>query len=914
MRCKVCIMALISAAVISTAHAEIIRGRIVDAETKEALAGVDLLCTGAYKNNGVDIKYASHIATDSLGRFLFFSNIQGKITAKLIGYYPKEFGYIAVSDSDRDTLDLGDITLKVSEVMMKALLVKERARRFTLSGDTIVFHPEAFHLEKGARLEELIAQLPGVEMNGSDLYFNGKPIRVVMNGESLIGNSDFYRQLPAEAVEVIKAYNKASEFNERTGKDDGQEDMVLDLKIKKSFLDKFYGDVYGAYQTPKHYDAKVEAQRLSESHPIMITASANNVNKQRRRTMGSSSGNMSKDFGQEQYGATGYQHNWRRTEGGQTLKSNWSVSGGMAHDDRWSPTRRDTESFFPDEAYNYTATSNYQRNHALNPNAEVTYRHAINVKNTISVKASFDHRQQRMNSDNRSAQFDCNPYEMWQQPITAAFDSLTLPGLLLRNRTQSTSEGNSTAVSASSSWTHYIKDGSLSVAAGMNYNGSVRNDFTERIIEHFVGDGLLTTLHQSSHTPENNLVTNVTATVRKWVHKNVLLNAAYRFRDTHRHGSQDFFENDVFANANSYDDRYIRDNHSIRVGATINLYSVQLMPELSWKAIREHEDYNRGSVDTIAVRNDCFWEPQLKAKWKLTKTSNLELSYNLQTAQPTLIETIHYRDDSDPLYVREGNPNLLNTHTNNISLGYNVVNSKRQRTMNLGLNFMNSDRIIRYVQTFDPKTSAYTTHPEMVRGNRQGAITFNLDQGLGNEFRLKNAFAVQFNQSYGYLTRTKDTDPLTLNRCNSFVPSENLTLSYDHIWLKCSIFTSVVMNQLRYSETPQHNTTQWSNRFGADITIDLKDLTITSKLTDYLRRGYLIGYINNNYLLWNVSATWKLLDNKARLQIELNDILNQLDTFYAQQGSYQNIYSWREQMHHYLNISFTYHFDAKEKK
>ena len=132
MRCKVCIMALISAAVISTAHAEIIRGRIVDAETKEALAGVDLLCTGAYKNNGVDIKYASHIATDSLGRFLFFSNIQGKITAKLIGYYPKEFGYIAVSDSDRDTLDLGDITLKVSEVMMKALLVKERAPLFSI--------------------------------------------------------------------------------------------------------------------------------------------------------------------------------------------------------------------------------------------------------------------------------------------------------------------------------------------------------------------------------------------------------------------------------------------------------------------------------------------------------------------------------------------------------------------------------------------------------------------------------------------------------------------------------------------------------------------------------------------------------------------------------------------------------------
>lgn len=47
---------------------------------------------------------------------------------------------------------------------------------------------------------------------------------------------------------------------------------------------------------------------------------------------------------------------------------------------------------------------------------------------------------------------------------------------------------------------------------------------------------------------------------------------------------------------------------------------------------------------------------------------------------------------------------------------------------------------------------------------------------------------------------------------------------------------------------------------------------------------------------------------------EVNDILNQIDTFYAQQSAYQSIYSWREQMHHYINMSFTYHFDAKAKK
>ena len=896
-----------------TIKAEIIRGRIVDAETREVLPGVDLLCSGAYKHNGVDVRYNSHLPTDSLGCFLFFSNTSGKITARLIGYYPKEVNYIAISDRDRDTVDLGDILLKPSEVMMRALEVKARARRFTMSGDTIVFHPEAFHLEKGARLEELIAQLPGVEMGGNGLMFNGKPIRVVMNGESLFGSSDYYKQLPAEAVETIKAYNKASEFSERTGHDDGREDMVLDLKIKKSFLDRFYGDVKGAYQTPKHYEADVTVHRLSESHPMMLTATANDISKQFRRTMRSSSTDRSKDFGREQYGAAGYQHNWNRKEAGQTLRNNWSVSGGVAHDDRWSRGRSDTENFFPDEAYNYTTTSNYRYSHTLNPNAEATFRRAFNVKNTVSANVTFDHKRLRNRSDNRSAQFDSDPYAVWQQPLVAAFDSLMLPGLLLRNRTQSASEGHATTVAAHATWTHYIKGGSLSITGGMNYYENLRDGLTERQIEHFTGEAQTTRLRQSTHTPTNHLTANVSANGKKWVHKNVLLEATYRFRDTHRHDTEDFLENDVWNGANSYNDRYINDRHIIDVGSTINLKSLQLMPKLSWEAEREHEGYRRGTLDTTATRRTLLWQPQLKAKWKLAKASALELNYNFGTAQPKLIETLRYRDDSDPLYIREGNSDLHSMHTNNLSLAYNIVSSKRQRMMNLALNFQNRDRAVQYVQTYNPMTNVYTVHPEMVRGGRQGGLKFDYDQGLGSEFRLKSNLNIQYARSYGYLTRTYETESLQLNRYNGFSPSESLTLSYDHQWLKCSLFGIVGMNQQRYSKSPQQNTTLWNERVGASIMVEWGHLTIASDLTEYVRHGYLVAGMNDNYLIWNASVTWKFLNNKARLKLEANDILNQLDTFYAQQTAYQNTYSWREQMHHFANISFTYHFDAKTK-
>lgn len=903
---------LICFAVISSVKGEIIRGRFVDASTKEPLEGVDLICTGGYKKDAKTFLYTSHITTDSLGCFLFFSNTTGKIAANLIGYYPKEVSYIAIFDSNRDTVDIGDISLKPSEVLMKALEVTQRAKRFTVKGDTIIFNPIAFHLEKGARIEDLISLLPGVETNNGKMFWNGKPIRLIMNGENWFGNSETIKQLPVEAMEKIKAYNKASEFSERTRKDDGGEDLVLDVIIKKSFLDKYYGDLNGAYQTPKHFDANVFAQRLSESNPLMFTASANNLNKQRRHTINSSSAIITKDYGQEQYGAAGYQHNWKRNKKEQTLKSSWSVSGGVANDDRWKRSRKDTEQFFPGDTYNYSTSSSYQRTHALNPNVDVTFRHAMNAKNTFSLRAAFDYKRLNKRSEHQSALFDNNPYENCQDPLMAAFDTIARSGLLVRDSTKTTSHGHSTDWGANASWTHYMKKGSVNIATDIIYIEDLQDGMTERFIEHLVGNGLNQMLYQRVYTPKNDLTVNLTVGGRMWVNERILLNVSYRFQNKHRHEKQDFFENELFRQTNSYDDHYISSNHTIGISSTINLGSLKLLPEVSWYNVREREDYYRGNVDTIATRNVLLWRPQMKVTWKMTKTSALDLKYDLRTTQPNLIETINYRDDSDPLHIREGNPNLINTHINNLSITYNTTNSKRQRMMNIALSLEFVDRVLQFTQIYSPQTGVYTSHPEMSKGSQTANFNFNIDQGLGNEFRLKNNLSIHYDKSYGYLARTNESEPLQLNCRHSFSPSESVSLNYDHLWLKCSIFTSINMNQLRFSMSPERNTTLWNMRAGINVTMEWKHLKIDSNLTDNIRQGYIIKNMNDNYLLWNASVTWKLLKNKARLKVEVNDILNQIDTFYAQQRTYQNIYSWQEQMHHYANISFTYHFDAKE--
>ena len=132
-----------------TIHADIVKGRVVDAETKEPLPEAQLTF-----NNLDDGWVWAYLKSDSLGCFSINARGRNTVTAEMLGYYSKTKTFLAFSDNRKDTLDLGDIELTMSSQMLKMVEVKGHARRFTVKGDTIVFHPEAFHLQEGARLDD----------------------------------------------------------------------------------------------------------------------------------------------------------------------------------------------------------------------------------------------------------------------------------------------------------------------------------------------------------------------------------------------------------------------------------------------------------------------------------------------------------------------------------------------------------------------------------------------------------------------------------------------------------------------------------------------------------------------------------------------------------------------------------------
>ena len=884
---------------LSTVQADIVKGRVVDAETKEPLPEASVKLTQRFGDYGTTIE---SVKADSLGFFSLFASGRGSIEASMLGYYAKSKPVLAFSDSRKDTLDVGTIELKMSPQMLKMVEVTGRARRFTVRGDTIVFHPEAFHLHEGARLDELIRQLPGVEADGEgQLSWNGKPIRITMDGESFLGGDALVKQLPAEAVQDIKAYNRQSELSERTGKDDGKEDMVLNLSIKPGFLDRWYGDVKAGYQTEKYYDGELLMNRLSKTDPVMVFANANNVDKHWRRNMNGSTANMGNGFGKEHGASAGWQHNWQRKAGTHDLKSHFSATGGIAHDDNDRNDHQVTENYFPNTAATRTTSENQQHSHKLEPRLKADLRWVRDSLNTFTLSASAEHTGSRSHSTRTSEQQEALAPNV---PYAATMSQLTA----------SHTDARQTALNTQAGWEHYVKDGALGASIKLNYRNEKTDGRTDRIITAHSPAYTSSLLIQTYTSPTRQFSVNAEVHHARWLTKKWMMQAQYSLTYSRNRSDRDFLTDGTADAANSYRNLYIRHEHSLRLAQTINLMPVQLMPDVSVRWQRESQDYRRGTLDTAAVRRLIFVDPSLRATWKLSKTAGFELNYSFTTRQPGIIQTIGYRDLTDPLFITEGNPDLQNTHAHDMKLTFNMMLARSQTSLSATVGYTHDDRETTTALSYDPATAVYVSRPVNVRGNRSWDFRLNLDQALGDYLRLQSDFRMNGSQRYGYLTLLPTQAERIENQQSSLNPRESLTLSLDYDWLKASAFAEISADRLRYTASPEQNTTHWNNNFGLRAEATYGNFIFASSLTERISRGYTVGSMNRNILVWDAAVGWKILKNKARLMLEFDDILNNEDGRRSEQSAYQQTTSWHDFRHHYIGIRFAYHFDAKKKE
>lgn len=167
--------------------------------------------------------------------------------------------------------------VKLGEVAVKATKVK-----FYMNGDTLVYNADAFQLEEGSMLDALIRQLPGAELKDDGrILVNGKQVEsLLLNGEDFFkkDRTIMLENLPTYMVKNVKVYEKDGKTSQLLGKSIGDQQLVMDVRLKKQYEIGWMGNVEAAGGTHDRYLAKLFALRFTAHSRISAFANVNNLN------------------------------------------------------------------------------------------------------------------------------------------------------------------------------------------------------------------------------------------------------------------------------------------------------------------------------------------------------------------------------------------------------------------------------------------------------------------------------------------------------------------------------------------------------------------------------------------------------------------------------------------------------------
>ena len=186
--------------------------------------------------------------TNEQGRFKLVGVKKGSyiLEASYIGYN-SDYSQISVGDAN---LKLKPITLHESSIMLNETTVVGIKTPIKVMQDTIEFNADSYKTAPNAVVEDLLKRLPGVEVDSDGkITANGKEVsKILLNGKELFADDPKVasKNLPVEMIEKLQVVDRKSDLARITGVDDGEEETVINLTVKKDMNNGWVGNAEAA--------------------------------------------------------------------------------------------------------------------------------------------------------------------------------------------------------------------------------------------------------------------------------------------------------------------------------------------------------------------------------------------------------------------------------------------------------------------------------------------------------------------------------------------------------------------------------------------------------------------------------------------------------------------------------------------
>ncbi|WP_413532702.1 TonB-dependent receptor [Empedobacter brevis] len=802
--------------------------------------------------------------TDDSGAFKIEINPQ-EHPVYLIIDDPLEGVFKQSFESIKNNIDIGTIIINPMIYDLDEVLVTN-VEPIVVKQDTIEYNADSYKVKPNANLEALLRELPGFEMDDSgNITVNGKDVNeILIDGEPFFGTDGkvALENLPADIIKKIQVSDfktKNEKFSsERSKSDKSSLNITLKEDKKKGYMLK----ATAGYGTDDHYESNLMANYFKDKKKISLIGSSTDI----------AVSGMANGEGSRGRGGMG-----RRGSDG--VRTNTSI--GLNYNDQLNNNLK----IGADYRLNHSFSKNDQYQHIENFAPKNIYTSDANSKSKSETYGHNFGTNLEWTKENTKIYF----YPSFNNSSTTSSsisDSKTYSDLGdLRNQMNQASDrkSNSNTFKALLSLNQQFKnksylDFNADISVGKTDNNSLINS-TTLYTNDSIAD-IYRNINEKNISKNNQYNFDVKYTYPVTDSLKIAVGSVYNLTDSETNnrtwnyneitGEYDNLNNDLtrfystkMNEFNPYAQLLLNKNKisaTVRLGA--NVYNQQNFGTF------KTNDYSSTQNKTL---------PDLSGNIRYqNENSSITLMYNYQTSLASTSQVLPILDETDPLNVFKGNPNLDPNKTHRINLMFNNFNRKNRQGFNANLGYSyNESNIVNYTE-MDYSIYKRTTTYENVKGNYRlnGNFSFNkqFQKGL-NKFRINVGISSNYALTQGF------RDAVKFEQYNTTL-SPNIRLNWDYgDYLTISPSYRLNFTNSKYVNYQIDNQNNITHNFAIKtITNWPKNLTWTNDFS-YNYNSRMAAGFKRDFFLWNTSLMYRFFDDKLEAGVKVYDLLNQNNSY-----------------------------------
>lgn len=906
-----------------TLMAQSLLGTVTDKATKEGLISATIQLVSS------DGK-SSYTSTDLNGGFQFKKLQPGTYTLQVtyVGYKPyKEKQTFAEGQQKEIKIEMAEDAQLLGEVS-----VQGRATRAEQKGDSLLYNAEAFQVMMGSSAEDLLAKMPGIVVEGGTIQAQGEQVQKV-----LVDGKEFFdgdvnlaiKNLPSDIIASIEVFDKKSEQAEFTGFDDGEEIKTINIVTKSGFRQGTFGEVSGGYGTDDRYKVNGNLNFFNDDRRISVLGMSNNVNQQ-NFSQEDLAGVMSAGSSGRGRGGRGGRSGGKSGGTGGSSTSNFMVGSlggvtsangvGLNYVDQWGEKWKVTGSYFFNQSDNLTQQQT-DREYFESVLPGMTY----NEYQENSMK-NWNHRF------NMKLDYQMTERTSLQLRPTLSFQNNDSYGLLqgqnltngtTESETGTTSFGKSNAynIGADLMLRHrFLKEGrtlSLMLSGAMrNTDGDTYTDYLNTLYGLELSP-VTDDYSQWKQTLNQQYTLRSNLSYTEKLTDNLQLQLGYKMSYTDSENDKKTYDRSAVTDlydqldeslSNEYQSGYLTQAGNVGLRYRVGRLSAMLGVDAQWADLKGDLVYPQ--PDKLSHKYFSVL-PSFTLRYSLDRTNSFQLRYRSRSSSPSVTDLQNVIDNSNPLFLSAGNPNLDQQVSHTANLRY-------LRTTKSGHTFI--AMVGATIQQDYVADSTFTAKEDVALSP---TVTLNKGSQFTRPVNLDGYYSLQSMVTYGFpvdFIRSNINFSLSANYAN--VPTifdgvESRTRELNLI--PKLIIGSNISKNLDFTASYSAGISKMFSSLDTAAESDYVTHTAAAKLgwtffwgLTFRSTFNYVGYTGldtdtEDYFLWNLSLGKKFLkNNAAEIRIEAFDVLKQNQAFTHRTGSNYYDYVNSNVLQPYAMISFVY--------